>query len=568
MIKLQNLTVSYPTPSGTLSVLKGINLTLHEGEFTALLGANGSGKTTLLRCLNGLITPTEGDVIVEGLSISDSHSLYEIRRRVGMVFQNPDDQIVSVVLEREIAFGLENLGIPTAEMHTRVNEVLDRFHLTPYRYHDPNHLSGGERQRLALAAVIAMRPQYLLLDEPTALLDPVTRKAFLTYLQTLHASGTITPLLITQIPEEAVETDRVLVLDAGQIALDGSPSDVFSQTDRLLALGLSPPLPVQIAVALDLPPPVPLTSEELVRRLPDPPPLSLHDPPIQSTLHPPSAIISAHDLTYRYNPGLPTETCALNGLTLDISEGTVTVLIGPGGSGKSTFVRHLNGLLTPTSGRLSVCDLNPADTACHRDLRRQVGQIFQFPEAQLFADTVLEDVAFGPKNLGLPDIPNRVNEALQNVGLDPDTFLNRSPLTLSGGEKRRVAIAGVLAMQPSVLVMDEPTAGLDPRGVQKTISWIQRLRNEGRTLILITHNLDLAARVGDFIVVLKDGRITSHSPPAETFLQAQNLADLGLGLPETVHLANLLRDRGWTIPAHILTSKSLTEILIDYLKSV
>ncbi|MCZ6633649.1 MAG: energy-coupling factor transporter ATPase [bacterium] len=566
MIQLHRLTVTYPTPGGPFPVLRGIDLSLHEGEFTVLLGANGSGKTTLLRCLNGLILPTEGDVVVDGLSVLDPDSLDKIRRCVGMVFQNPDDQIVSVVVEREMAFGLENLGIPTAEMHTRVNEALDRFHLTPYRYHDPNHLSGGERQRLALAAVIAMRPRYLLLDEPTALLDPTTRKAFLTYLQALHTSGTTTPLLITQIPKEAVGADRVLVLDAGQIVLDGSPADVFSQTDRLLALGLSPPLPVQIAVALDLPPPVPLTSEELVSRLPDPPPPSLYDAPIRSTLHPSSAIISAHDLTYRYNPGLLTETCALNGLTLDISEGTVTVLIGPGGSGKSTFVRHLNGLLTPTSGRLSVCNLNPADTACHRDLRRQVGQIFQFPEAQLFADTVLEDVAFGPKNLGLPDIPNRVNEALQNVGLDPETFLNRSPLTLSGGEKRRVAIAGVLAMQPRVLVMDEPTAGLDPRGVQKTISWIERLKAEGCTLTLITHDLDLAARIGDRIVALQDGRVAFDSPPTETFTHP--LTGLDLDLPETVHLANLLRDRSWTIPAHILASESLTEILIAYLKSV
>lgn len=564
MIELQNLTVSYPTPTGSHPVLKGINLTLREGEFTALLGANGSGKTTLLRCLNGLNRPTEGDVVVDGRSVSDPDSLYQIRRHVGMVFQNPDDQIVSVVVEREIAFGLENLGVPTAEMRIRVNDVLDRFDLARYRRHDPNQLSGGERQRLALASVISMRPRYLLLDEPTALLDPGSRRAFLDHLKTLHKSGEITPLLVTQIPEEAAGADRIIVLDAGQIVLDGPPVDIFSRTDRLHTLGLASPLSVQIAAAINLPPPIPLTPDELLNRLPDPPEVLSHDASIQPAPNPPPPIVSACDLTYIYNAGLSTETRALNGLTLDILKGSVTILVGPGGSGKSTFARHLNGLLIPASGDLTVCNLNPADKACHRDLRRRVGQIFQFPEAQLFADTVFNDVAFGPKNLGLSDIPARVEGTLQNVGLDPDAFRDRSPLTLSGGEKRRVAIAGVLAMEPDVLVMDEPTAGLDPQGVREIVSWIQRLKGEGCTLVLITHDLDLAARVGDRIVTFKDGRVAFDRPPAEAFTHPT----ANLDLPETVHLASTLRDRGWPIPAHILTSESLIEYLIEYLKSV
>ena len=226
----------------------------------ALIGANGSGKTTFLRCLNGLLRPTRGDVLVDGHSVLDVEGVRAVRRRVGMVFQNPDDQIVSAQVEREVAFGLENLGVPTEVMQGRVDEVLERFGLLRSRRHPPHLLSGGERQRLAIASVVAMRPRYLLLDEPTALLDPAARIKLRALLKELHRSGEVTPLLVTQDPEEALAADRILVFDQGRVVMDGPPSEVYSQVAAVKKMGLAPPAAAWIAFQAGLPPPVPLTA--------------------------------------------------------------------------------------------------------------------------------------------------------------------------------------------------------------------------------------------------------------------------------------------------------------------
>ena len=557
MIELHDLSFAYPTPAGPFPVLRNITLTFQEGVSVAILGANGSGKTPLLRCLNGLVRPTGGDVCIDGHSVRDPQHISTVRQRVGMVFQNPDDQIVSAQVEREVAFGLENLGVPTPDMRRRVADILDRFDLDRYRRHAPHLLSGGERQRLALASVIAMRPRYLLLDEPTALLDPAGRQDLLTLLAELHTTGEVTPLMVTQIPSEAVAASRVVVLHRGQIALDGSPSQVFSRDNRLREIGLAPPLAVQIAARVHLPPPFPLTPNELVSRLPAP--SADAAPPEPDPTSPPDTrpIVQTHALRHVYTPGLPTETLALNDLDLSIPTGAIVSLIGPSGSGKSTFAQHLNGLLRPTSGRLTVCDLDLTALRDFKPLRRRVGLIFQFPEAQLFADTVFDDVAFGPKNLGLSDLDSRVPEALQQVGLIPDAYLTRSPLTLSGGEKRRVAIAGVLAMHPDLLIMDEPTAGLDPSGAREIETLARRLKSDGCTLLVITHDMDLAARLSDRIVALQNGRLSFDTTPREAFSDPTRLHALHLDLPEPAHIASALRTKGWPIPPGALTPDAL-----------
>ncbi len=241
MIHVENITYRYD--GSKASGLRGISLTIEAGESVAVMGPNGSGKTTLARCLNALLLPTTGTVSVDGMDTRDCTTLQEIRRRVGMVFQNPDNQIVSATVEREIAFGLENLGLPYQELHERVDEMLVRFHLERYRYHSPHYLSGGEKQRLALAAVLAMRPSYLVLDEPTTLLDPKSRWSILNTLDRLgNTAAPISTLLITQFPEEALLADRLLVIHEGQLYLDDAPELIFEQTDRLQEIGLDPPV--------------------------------------------------------------------------------------------------------------------------------------------------------------------------------------------------------------------------------------------------------------------------------------------------------------------------------------
>ncbi|HDQ45462.1 MAG TPA: ATP-binding cassette domain-containing protein [bacterium] len=245
MIDVRSISYRYPGEAG-LTVLRGVSLTLRRGEYVALMGANGSGKTTLARSLNGLIHPCEGCVSVDGMSASDETELYEIRRRVGMVFQNPDTQIVATTVEREIAFGLENLGVDHPEMVRRIDAALARFDLSEYRQASPHLLSGGERQRLALASVWVMHPHYYVLDEPTSLLDPHARREILGFLQRERQAGDRGILLITQFAEEALGCDRLAVMDAGAIVLDGPPPDVFRRIPALHALGLDVPVGIEL----------------------------------------------------------------------------------------------------------------------------------------------------------------------------------------------------------------------------------------------------------------------------------------------------------------------------------
>jgi energy-coupling factor transporter ATPase len=254
MLKITNLIFEYPSRAeANTRVLNGVDLSIREGEAVGLIGANGSGKTTLARCLNGLLVPTEGDVWVDDLNTRESANLAEIRRRVGMVFQNPENQIVSTTVEREIAFGLENLGVPYEEMHRIVDDMLLQFDLEKYRQHPPHLLSGGEMQRLALASVMAMSPKYLIFDEPTSLLDPASRKMVLALISELHLDNSkkapaeqITTLFITQYPEEGLGFDRLLILHEGKIVFDDKPTEIFQKVEELHELDLDVPIEYEV----------------------------------------------------------------------------------------------------------------------------------------------------------------------------------------------------------------------------------------------------------------------------------------------------------------------------------
>jgi energy-coupling factor transport system ATP-binding protein len=248
MISIRNLTLDFQTQDGVRRVLDNISVEIADGEFVALMGANGSGKTSLARCLNGILLPSSGHVMIDGLDTRKAKDLIEIRRRLGMVFQNPDNQIVAPTVEREIAFGPENLGVPRPEMHRRVDSLLELFHLEPYRRQAPHLLSGGEKQRVALAAVMAMQPRHIIFDEPTSLLDYESRCQVLALMQQLASSPNLfseqalTIVLITQFAEEALFAERLLVLDNGRLVMDGPPKEIFLRVDELQQLSLRPPV--------------------------------------------------------------------------------------------------------------------------------------------------------------------------------------------------------------------------------------------------------------------------------------------------------------------------------------
>jgi energy-coupling factor transport system ATP-binding protein len=562
----------------SILALDHVSLQLREGESVSIIGSNGSGKTTLVKLFNALMVPDEGEVWVDGVDARDKESQKLIRQKVGMVFQNPDNQIISTSVEREIAFGLENLALPYDEMKQKVEWALERFHLEEYRSHSPHRLSGGEKQRVALAAVLSMQPKYLILDEPTSLLDSQGKKEVLSLIQELAEQRKVTVIHITQFAEEAVSADRVLVMHQGKILRDGTPMEVLKQKEELENVGLEAPFPLRMASALrqrgwsisdEC-----LTIDGLaneIRRVFQQGRIRARKVAANSRLVPsevegqPTADsqapqISMMSVDHLYDQGLPTERKALDVINLKINKGDFVGLIGPTGSGKSTLVQHLNGLLLPTSGEVIVEGQNLKDrNADLKRIRQKVGLVFQFPERQLFEDTVYEDVAFGPKNLGLSekDIDARVKESMRDVGLDFELFAHRSPFFLSGGEQRKVAIAGILALKPDILALDEPTCGLDAKSTREIKRLLKELNSAGATIILISHNMDLMAELAGKVALLDQGKLLALVGKEELFRETDRMRALGLDPAQVVELAFKLREKGVEIERRTFTEDEL-----------
>ncbi|MCL2598494.1 MAG: energy-coupling factor transporter ATPase, partial [Firmicutes bacterium] len=438
--------------------VKGVSLQIAEGSFVAILGHNGSGKSTLAKLLNGLLLPSGGSVVAYGFDTSDKKQLYEVRKSVGVVFQNPDNQAVASIIEDDVAFGLENLGVPSAEIRQRVDEALKAVGMYEHREGTPFRLSGGQKQRLAIAAVVAMRPKTIVFDEATSMLDPQGRQEVLEIAKRLQKEGT-TIVWVTHFASEVVDADRIVVMHKGRIAMEGD-KHLLRQVDKLQELKLSTALPYALVAGLNkhgfglaYEDTLEAVAKQIAERVDA---KSMGDATVMAECVPtPStteSVIKAEDLRFVYSPKAPFRTVALDGVDIEIFEKDFLGIIGHTGSGKSTFVTHLNGLTKTTQGCLRVCGTDLTAKYDKKRLRSQVGLVFQYPEYQLFEETVEKDVAFGPKNLGLDaeEISQRVQDAIEQVGLVFAEVRDKSPFELSGGQKRRVALAGVLAMRPSV----------------------------------------------------------------------------------------------------------------------
>ena len=551
MIRVEKLSLSY---RGGPPALDSTDLHISPGENIALIGANGSGKTTLARCLNGLQQPQAGRVLVDGMDTSDPAQLRSIRQLVGMVLQNLDDQLVGTTVADELAFGLENLALASDEIHHRVEKTLAAFDLEAYRRYPPHKLSGGEKQRVAIAAVVAMRPRYLVLDESTALLDPGERQQVAELLQRLRTEHGIATILITQSPEEAARADRCIVLYAGQIHADGPPAAFFADPLKLRALGLDLPFASALAAHLSLAEThldLDALADALTALKPQTP-LAPWTPPAPPP--PAPSKLATEGLTHFYDEHLPTRRCGIRDINLDIPTGSVLALVGTNGAGKTTLAQHFNALLKPSCGRV-LLDGGGIGSQPSARVRQRVGLAFQFPELQLFAETVAEDVAFGPRNLGFA--PERVDDlvasALDMAGMPLEEFGGRQPLSLSGGERRCVALAGVLAMDPEVLVLDEPTAGLDPQTTARLCQLFTELRDQGRTIVLISHDMELVGRLATHVAVLRQGSIELQGPARAVLAHPEFGSISGLVPPMSVQLARLLRQRGLTLTGDPLT---------------
>ena len=565
---------------GKQRAIDEVDIQIEKGRFIAILGHNGSGKSTFAKHINALLVPGGGTMWVGGRDTKDEDELWNIRQSAGMVFQNPDNQIIATVVEEDVGFGPENLGVPTKEIWQRVDDALEKVGMTEYRYRSPNKLSGGQKQRVAIAGVVAMRPECIVLDEPTAMLDPNGRKEVIRTVRDLQKQEKVTVILITHYMEEVTDADYIYVMDKGKVVMEGKPEQIFSKVDLLKHYRLDVPQATPVADELIRKGfPVSagtLTREALCRevvslarergRIQDPLGKEVYRDEVKSRPDG-DPVLRLKNLNYIYNPGTAYEKHAMKGVDLDIWQGEFIGIIGHTGSGKSTLIQHLDGLIRATGGELFFQGENIYQEGYSmKTLRQQVGLVFQYPEHQLFEADVLSDVCFGPKNQGLSDeeCRQRAKEALQMVGF-PETLYNASPFDLSGGQKRRVAIAGVLAMRPKVLVLDEPTAGLDPKGRDDILDQIALLQKTTHmTVILVSHSMEDVARYVDRIIVMNRGEKIFDDTPKRVFRHYKRLEEVGLAAPEVTYLMHELRAQG--IP--VSTDITLVEEAADEIERV
>lgn len=588
VIRVENLHHTYQRESGAVQALRGVDLTIEAGEYVVLLGHNGSGKSTLAKHLNALLLPTQGEVWVKEWNTRERAHLREIRSTVGMVFQQPDNQIVATIVEEDVAFGPENLGVPRAEIRRRVDWSLEQVAMQPFRHRAPHLLSGGQKQRICIAGVLAMQPEVLVLDEATAMLDPQGRKEVLDIAWRLNKEQGVTVVAVTHFMREAIYADRLIIMDEGRIALQGPPRELFQQIDRLRALHLDAPHVSELAHALHRRfPAFPanlLTPQEIAnavvascaasegqgtksgekkeagkREEEEREEGSVASPILPLALssplsHSSSPLLSLQRVAHYYMRGTPLQVKALEEITLEVSPGEIVGLIGHTGSGKSTVIQHFNGLLRAHEGKVTVMgqDLN-APTADLRTVRRTVGLVFQMPEAQLFEQYVGDDIAYGPRKQGLSgeEVRRRVQQAMEAVGLPFAEFKDRITFGLSGGQMRRVAIAGVLALEPQVLVLDEPSAGLDPQARRQLMRHILDLRSREVTLVIISHNMEELAEICDRLYVIADGRTVMAGTPATIFAAASELRAIGLDTPDMTQVAEALKAQN-LLPADVV----------------
>lgn len=587
MIECRGVSFSY---DGSAPVLDGVDLNIEDGEFFCILGGNGSGKSTFAKHLNALLQPDAGTVRVNGMDASDPELVYDIRSTAGMVFQNPDDQLVATLVEDDVAFGPENLGVESAQIAQRVREALKAVGLVGFERHETHALSGGQKQRVALAGVLAMEPRVLILDEASSMLDPRGRKGLMKACHALHERG-MTIVMITHFMEEAAEADRVAVFQAGRVAMLGTPEEILTRADELARLNLDIPASCCFGRALCAKG-VPICAQvreadmvaEIVQAYAE---RSGTDVAVQPSVSDSQVIdngssaadgmaasepvIEISHLSHSYSLNArerrrwhkrsttadasskqalwgndPNSPWALRDVTLTVRRGEFLGLAGHTGSGKSTLVQHLNGLIRPQEGSVCALGLDLSNKKDAAAVKAKVGVVFQYPERQLFAETVAQDVAFGPRNLGLPqdEVARRVASSLARVGLDLAAIGDKSPFELSGGQQRRVAFAGVLAMEPEVLVLDEPMAGLDPAARRDFLELIGRLHDEGLTVVMVSHSMDDLANCCDRIVVMNEGAVFAEGTPTQVFAHADELKSIGLGVPAAQRMALALAQAG------------------------
>jgi energy-coupling factor transport system ATP-binding protein len=536
--------LSFTYKGGNKKALDGIKFEQEQGEMVVLMGHTGAGKSTFSRCLNRLIPhfhkgDYSGQIRILENSITDKR-VHDLVGQIGLVFQDFESQLFSTNVELEVAFGPENLCLPREEIKERIDEALELVRLKGFERREPASLSGGEKQRLAIASILAIRPKIVIMDEPTTDLDPQGKLEIFSVAKLLKSEG-YTILFIEQETEAVREADKIVIMDAGKIVTEGKPYDILKDSQLLENHGIRPPQIAKLFTDINETT-LPLTMEDAVGvfeqrewKISDEKYTALLKKDEQHQIGYGKKIIEVKDLEYIY----PGNIKALDTISMEIREGEFLAIIGQNGSGKTTLVKHFNGLLKPSRGEVKVAD---EDTKGKQvwELGKIVGYVFQNPDHQIFADTVEEEVAFGPRNFGISreNLSLFVENALKEVGLEG--YERCDPFSLTKGERQRVAIASTLAARPRILILDEPTTGLDYREQKFIMELLENLNRKGHTIIIITHSLWVVAEYAKRVLVLHRGKILLDDQTRKVFSQEEKLARSFLVLPEIIRLSNRL----------------------------
>jgi cobalt transport protein ATP-binding subunit len=532
------------------TIVRDVSLALEEGKVVLVTGPSGAGKTTICRAANGLI-PHEfkgtfgGKVTIAGRYDSRNLGVSSLSKIVGVLSQDPETQLFNPSVEDEIVFGACNYGLPVDTIRERTERLLDLTRLGHHRRKNPHNLSGGQQQACALASILAFEPLVLVLDEPTSNIDPIGSQQVLDLVARLAREENRTTLLVEHKIEELADlVDEMIVIDRGEILHRGTVREVLEHVEYIDSVGLSVPQVTLLCARLRTVgwsvEELPIGVEEAVRvlsllvdqgtlnRTPEP-------PPRRAQHESDEVVVSIGGLSHVYQDG----TRALHDVDLEIRRGEFVGILGQNGSGKTTLVKHFNALLKPTEGTVIVAGLDTRKASI-AEMALAVGYIFQNPDAQIFKMKVEEELAFGPQNVGLSEgeVGRRIKEAAED--LEISHLMDKNPFFLSKGEKQRVAVAAVMAMHPDILVLDEPTTGQDFKRAKEIMDLAVRLHDEGQTVVVITHDMNLAAEYCDRVVIMEGGRVLLDAPTREAFLAEEELNASSLRPPQVTVLGKAL----------------------------
>ena len=551
--------VSFSYGSDAAHALDNISLTVDEGDFIGIIGPSGAGKSTLAACLSGAIPhhytgELFGTTVVAGQDTCDV-TLTDISRTVGSVNQDIDAQMVASVVEDELLFGLENFGVPHDQSEQRIATTLATVGIADLRHREIATLSGGQKQKVAIAAILALEPRVLVLDEPTAALDPVSSSIVFETLSDINRRLGITVIVIEQkVALLSSHCSRIMVMDHGRIALEGTPHEVFGHGDKLRAIGVDSPRTARISNSLASKGLIEATEpclnvDEAYRLIrdtlsgipgvaetaADAPELSPHVP-TRPHAEGTAPILTFEHVGFTYPGG----GASVNDLTMTVYPGELVGVVGQNGAGKTTLTKLLNGLLKPTEGTVRVAGLDTRETPVST-IAAHVATLFQNPDRQICKNTVLDEVAFGLELTGVDgaEARERARSVIKRFGL-PAT---EAPFSLSRGQRQMVALAGVVVMEPEIVVLDEPTSGLDYRECMTVMETVREMADQGCAVIMVCHDMEVVSDFSERIVVMANGRILGRGPSAELFADTALMNEASVTPPQVIDLAaRLSRD--------------------------